>query len=218
MAKGFIFDMDGTLVDNISYHNRAWAKILAGLGMAIPDTEVGSVIYGNNEEILIRLFGEGKFSKQEIFDISDRKEMYYQSFYKPYLKLLEGCQAFLQDAKEKQFAIGMGTASYESNVNFVVDNLAIRPFFDAIISGEQVVRSKPDPETFLKAAAALQLAPRDCIVFEDSLKGVEAAAAAGMQTVVITTGHAVNAFNGFQNIITFATDYTSLKPDFLHEN
>lgn len=104
--------------------------------------------------------------------------------------------------------MGIGSAAIMFNVDYVLDGLHIRKYIDAIISADNVVNSKPDPETFLKAAALLNIDPADCIVFEDSPKGVEAATKAGMKSVVLTTMHTEDEFND-PNIICFVPDYTN---------
>ena len=106
--------------------------------------------------------------------------------------------------------MGIGSAAIIENIQFVVDGLNIRSFFDSIVAAENVQESKPHPETFLKVAAALQMNPADCLVFEDAPKGVEAAEKAGMECIVITTMHSKEEFISFNNILAFANDYEEL--------
>ena len=89
----------------------------------------------------------------------------------------------------------------------MLDNLNIRHYFKTIVSADDVLLSKPHPETFLKAADLLNVPPTDCIVFEDVPKGAEAAANAGMKAVIITTTHQRDEFKGLQNVIHFANDF-----------
>ena len=104
--------------------------------------------------------------------------------------------------------MAIGSAAIPFNINFVLDNLQIRDYFDAIVSADDVAMSKPHPETFLKAASLLNAKPENCIVFEDAPKGVEAAIQAGMKSVVLTTMHDRNEFDQYNNIIVFVKDYT----------
>ena len=89
----------------------------------------------------------------------------------------------------------------------MLDNLNIRRYFRAIVSADDVTHSKPHPETFLKSAALLQVAPADCLVFEDVPKGVEAAQNAGMNAVVMTTTHQPDEFESLPNVLHFAHDF-----------
>jgi beta-phosphoglucomutase-like phosphatase (HAD superfamily) len=93
-------------------------------------------------------------------------------------------------------------------IDFVIDGLNIRSFFNSIVSADDVVYSKPHPETYLKCSVQLKVDPQNCIVFEDAIKGVAAAENAGMQTVVLTTMHSKEEFSEFNNILCFVNDYT----------
>jgi len=104
-------------------------------------------------------------------------------------------------------------------VDFVLDGLQIRHYFDAVISADEVKNSKPDPETFLRGAAALGADPAHCIVWEDAPKGVESALNAGMKSVVLTTMHEAHEFSQYPNILLFTADYTHpLLAQILDEN
>src|SRR5882762_1371656 len=104
--------------------------------------------------------------------------------------------------------MAIGSAAIPFNIDFVLDNLNIRHYFKAIVSADDVVLSKPHPETYLKAAELLNVIPTDCIVFEDVPKGAEAAANAGMKAVVITTTHQPEEFDKLQNVLHFSDDFT----------
>jgi beta-phosphoglucomutase-like phosphatase (HAD superfamily) len=100
------------------------------------------------------------------------------------------------------------SAAIPFNIDFVLDNLDIRKYFSAIVSAEDVTRSKPDPESYLKAAALLGQDPPGCLVFEDAPKGVDSARNAGMSCIVLTTLHEPGEFENHSNILRFIHDYT----------
>ena len=104
--------------------------------------------------------------------------------------------------------MAIGSAAIAYNVDFVLDGLNLRKYISSIVCADDVQISKPNPETFLKAAEKLGVAPADCIVFEDAPKGVEAAANAGMKSVVVTTMHDKEEFNSYDNVLMFVSDYT----------
>ena len=104
--------------------------------------------------------------------------------------------------------MAIGSAASPFNIDFALDNLNIRHYFDFVVSGDDVKDSKPHPETYLKAANLLQVEPSSCIVFEDAPKGVESARNAGMKSVVITSMHTEEEFVGYDNILLFVEDYT----------
>lgn len=136
------------------------------------------------------------------------KERAYQAAFKPMLKLLKGLDVFLAKADEKAIPMAIGSAAIHYNIDFVLDGLELRKYFPVIVGAEDVVISKPHPETYLKCADQLQEVYANCIVFEDSPKGVEAAHNAGMKAVVLTTMHTAEEFSGYDNVIAVIKDYT----------
>ena len=203
----FLFDLNGTMIDDMQYHIRAWHDILNDLGANISMERMKEECYGKNEELLERMF-PGRFSEAEMKTMIFEKETAYQAVFKPELRLIKGLHEFMDKAREHSIRLAIGSAAIMFNINFVLDGVNIRNYFDAIVSADDVVLSKPDPETYLKCAAKLGLDPAGCIVFEDAPKGVEAAANAGMQCVVLTTMHTIEEFSQYSNIICFARDYT----------
>ncbi len=209
MIKAFLFDLNGTMIEDMSYHINAWHHIFIKLGAKYTQQQSQAQCYGKNAEILERIF-PGRFSHEEKEKIGDDKEAVYRIEYKPFLKLIPGLHQFLAAAKQQNIKMAIGSAAIKLNVDFVVDNLNIRHFFDAFISGDEVRKSKPDAETYLKCAEALNVKPNECIVFEDVPKGTESAANAGMKAVVITGLHNETEFVTFDNVIRFIRDYEAL--------
>jgi beta-phosphoglucomutase len=206
--KAFLFDLNGTMIDDMEYHAKAWSGILNDdLKAGLSPEQVKKQMYGKNSEVLTRIFGEGRFTQQQMDELSIEKEKRYQQAYKPQLKLIAGLDKFLEMAKQRGVAMAIGSAAIPYNIDFVLDNLHIRHYFKAIVSADDVTTSKPDPETFLKAAQQLHVAPGACVVFEDAPKGVESAANAGMRTVVLTTMHGEEEFKSYSNILSFVKDY-----------
>lgn len=206
--KAFLFDLNGTMIDDMDFHTDAWHEILnQDLGASLSREAVKKEMYGKNHELLVRVFGDGKFTEAEKDEISFEKERRYQSRFKPHLKLIDGLDSVLEKAHQKGIKMAIGSAAITSNVDFVLDGLTIRKYFPVVISADNVRVSKPDPETFLKGAEAFGIAPQDCIVFEDNPNGVEAARRAGMKCVVLTTMHEEWEFAGLDNILVFVEDY-----------
>jgi HAD superfamily hydrolase (TIGR01509 family) len=206
--KAFIFDLNGTMIDDMIYHTRAWQTLLNDeLGGNFTWEEVKPQMYGKNPEVLVRMFGPDRFTMDEMNRLSLEKEKKYQVEFLPHLKLLPGLNEFLENAYQRGIPMAIGSAAIPFNIDFVLDNLNIRHYFKVIVSADDVVLSKPHPETYLKAADLLNVTPADCIVFEDVPKGTEAAANAGMEAVVITTTHEQAEFNYLNNVICFAKDF-----------
>ncbi len=209
MQKAFLFDLNGTMIDDMEFHIRAWHSILNGLGAHLSYEETKLQCYGKNHELLERTF-PGRFTLADKDAMSIEKEKQYQEAFRPQLKLIDGLDVFLEEAKQAGIPMAIGSAAIMFNIDFVLDGLNIRHYIDAIVSADDVSTSKPHPETFIKCAEQLGMAPEHCIVLEDSPKGVESAAAAGMRAVVITTMHEEHEFAAYSNIIRFISNYKAL--------
>ncbi|WP_343521838.1 HAD-IA family hydrolase [Pedobacter sp.] len=210
--KAFLFDLNGTMINDMEYHTLAWYSIMTeDLGAALDYASVKKEMYGKNHEVLERVFGKDRFSPAEIERLSADKEKRYQAGYLPHLALIDGLDNFLERAKAAQIPMAIGSAAIPFNIDFVVDGLNIRHYLSAIVSADDVHTSKPDPETFLKAAEALGVTPADCLVFEDAPKGVESALHAGMPCMVLTTTHTTEEFENYPNILGYIADYNDAK-------
>ncbi len=206
---GLIFDMDGTMVDNMMVHHRAWQKRLEEEGLKLTLEQVIASCHGKNDDILLRLFGD-KYTFEERDRISAEKEANYREIFLPQLKLVDGLSQLLEEAYQMAIPMGIGTAARLENVNFVLDNLNIRHYFKAIVCDRDVTKGKPDPEVFFKVADLLGIAYKFNLVFEDSPTGAKTARNAGMKAIIITTTHQKEEFADFSNILTCENNYTNI--------
>jgi beta-phosphoglucomutase len=204
--QAFLYDLNGTMVNDMAYHVQAWHRILNELGADISPERAKHECYGKNHELLERIF-PGRFSAEEKDRMSLEKEQQYQREFRPNLALIPGLDHFLQQSHEAGISMAVGSAAIMFNIDFVLDGLNIRHYFKALVSADHVRESKPNPETWLQCAALLEVNPASCLVFEDSLKGVESAMNAGMDCIVITTMHEKEEFNAYPNIVHFIDDY-----------
>ena len=210
-AKALLFDLNGTVIDDMHYHVEAWFNILNNdLNAGLTWDEVKVQMYGKNDEVLTRLFGKDHFSQKRMNEISMEKEKRYQLAYLPKLALIDGLKQLLDAAKAANIPMAIGSAAIPFNIDFVLDNLQLRDYFKTVISADDVTISKPHPDTFLLCATALGIDPKDCIVFEDAPKGVESALNAGMQTFVLTTAHPKEDFKQYGNVIGYGDNYVDL--------
>lgn len=204
-----IFDMDGTMVDNMMTHHRGWQKTLAAYGLHLTMEDVKATCHGKNLEIIERLF-PGKYSLEERERISFEKESGYREIFLSELKLLPGLAELLETAKAANIPMGIGTAAPAANVDFVLDHLNIRHYFQSVIHAEDVEKGKPDPEVFFKVADQLGVAYADCLVFEDSPTGARTALNAGMKAIILTTTHSAAEFEGIASVLRCLPDYTDI--------
>ena len=209
-VSGFLFDLNGTMVNDMPYHIQAWHNKIIELGGTLSLEEMKHQCYGKNDELLERVF-PGKYTMEEKIKLGNDKEALYRIEFKPHLKLIDGLEQFLNKANEKNIKMAIGSAAINENINFVIDNLNIRNHFSAIVSANDVIKSKPHPETFLKCAQQLALNPNECIVFEDTPKGVECALNAGMKAIVILGEHSAEEFAVYKNVVKLVANYEEIQ-------
>lgn len=207
MIKAFIFDMNGTMIDDMHYHTSAWNRILNQHGANISLGETKLQMYGKPEEMFERIFGKGSFSESELREIIVQKEQTYQEEFRPHLKLINGLDEFLQRARSSGIKIAIGTAALKMNVEYVLDGLGLQAMINTYVSAENVSISKPDPEVFLKCASLLDVSPDEAVVLEDAPKGIEAAKNGGFRAIAITSFHHADDFRKFDNLLFTIDNY-----------
>jgi beta-phosphoglucomutase family hydrolase len=209
-ASAFIFDMDGTIVDNMAYHTQSWIRFFEQRGMAVDPEEFFRTTAGRQGKEIIRSRLGSHLSDDEVKTLNLEKEGVYRELYGPHRATVAGFERLIAAAKEAGIKLAVATAAPVGNIAFTLDGLDLRRHFDAVVGAADVARGKPHPDGFLLAAEKLGVAPADSIVFEDAPLGVEAARNAGMRCVVLTTTLPADAFAAFDNVIAIAPDFASL--------
>ncbi len=209
----FIFDMDGTIVDNMRVHNQTWQIVLADEGVQIDIDEFNRQTTGKKTPEILTLYLGERVSGAEIIRITEKKESIYRQVFRPHLRPIAGLPGFLEKTRQLHIPVALATSAGKVNIEYVLSGTGLKPYFDARISGEEVVQGKPDPEIFLVAAQQLGVLPQRCLVFEDSLLGVEAACRAGMQAIAITTSIPASDFVGVCPVLAMASDFVDLQPE-----
>jgi beta-phosphoglucomutase family hydrolase len=210
--RAFIFDMDGTIVDNMAYHTRSWISFFEQRGMAIDTDEFFRTTAGRQGKEIIRAQLGQDLSDAEVSKLNLEKEAVYRELYGPHRKTVTGFDELIARAKAAGVKLAVATAAPVGNITFTLDGLDLRRHFDTVVGAADVAHGKPHPDGFLLAAERLGVAPADCIVFEDAPLGVEAARNAGMRCVVLTTTLPAAAFADFDNVIAIASDFAALDP------
>jgi beta-phosphoglucomutase len=212
--RAAIFDMDGTLVDNMAFHNQAWEILSARLDVPMSAERFQRDFAGKkNEEILPELLGR-PLPPAELQRLAGDKESLYRERYRPHLALTRGADAFLGALRERGVRLALATAAPRDNRDFVLDGLRLRAAFERVVGAEEVTRGKPAPDMFLLAAAGLGVPPEACVVFEDAANGVRAGIAAGMTVAGITTASSAEELLAAGASFTSA-DFASLPRELL---
>jgi beta-phosphoglucomutase len=205
----FIFDMDGVIIHSNPAHKIALHQFCEKYGYHLTEEQLRNKIYGRtNKQWITNLF-ERDIPPAEMHQLAEEKEGIFRELYKNDIKALDGLESFLKKMDEQKIARAIGTSAPRSNVDFVMTKTNLRNFFPTILDDSFVVNGKPNPEIYIKCAAAIGFAPAQCVVFEDSLSGVEAGKASGAKVVGVATTHTCEELKHTDFIID---DFTDLDP------
>lgn len=211
--KGFIFDLDGVIVDTAKYHYLAWKHLADELGIPFSKEQNEQFKGVSRKRCLEILLEWGDLTvPQTQFDawLAEKNEDYLR-----YIETMTASEILpdvpkvLKYLQEHNIPMALGSAS--KNARPILKKVGLIPYFSTIVDGTQVQKAKPDPEVFMIAARELKVAPNNCVVFEDALAGIEAANTAGMTSIGI----------GQKEILTEAhfvfRDFTEIELNFIKE-
>jgi beta-phosphoglucomutase family hydrolase len=208
-SYGFIFDMVGTLVDNMHVHAEAWRLLLAENGLEMdPHNFLVATAGKTNREILPTIFGE--ITADRMDELALRKEELYREAYLPIRRPVAGLIEFLDEARDAGIRMAVATAASHRNMEFILDGLDLRKYFAAVTTAADVKQGKPDPAMFLVSAEKLGVEPRDCLVFEDAVGGFEAAHRAGMKSIGLATVNSVEDILKQPSVVAAHKDFRDM--------
>lgn len=182
---GVLWDMDGVLVDTGPTHLRAWVQTLADYGLSMSEEFFRATFGMTNANLLPLLLAE-RSTPELVQAISDRKEALFRTLMAGQSQPLPGVKHWLESLRAAGARQAVASSAPPQNLAVMLAGLGVRPWFDAIISGDGMP-GKPAPDVFLKAAAAIDLPPERCVVIEDAINGVAGAKNAGMKCIAVTT-------------------------------
>lgn len=218
--RGFaalLFDLDGTLIDSMPLHARAWVQWGATVGRPLSDdpAHFASTAGRSGPEILADMFPQA--TPAEIERMADEREQVYRTMARQELQLVAGAQALLQRARAAGKRLAVCTAAPPDNIALAFERFGLDAWVEVVSSPADGLRGKPHPDIFLSAAQRLGVPPETCLVFEDAPLGLEAAHRAGMAAVALTTTLDAQAFGHFPNRIATVSDFTALDPALLFQ-
>lgn len=187
MKKAVIFDMDGVLVDNAEYHRKAWIEFSRAKGHPITLEEFETIGFGDVNKRYLEFVFKRPIEGEELMNLANEKEQLYRNLFREHIMPPNGLVSLLEQLKLNGFKTGIGTSAPRENLDFVLDTLEIRKYFDALADDSFVEKGKPDPQIYLTVAELLHVDPTYCVVIEDAYHGIEAAHEAGMKCIGLPT-------------------------------
>lgn len=206
-VKAFIFDMDGTMVDNMAWHCKTWVELFRDEGVTV-EAEEFMRLAGKTTPELVKTFIGREVTEAEIKRLGDQKEFLYRCMYRPHIKPVKGLRALLRDARAHGIKVGVATAALPKNIEFTLTSIGVMQDLDAVVGAAEVKHGKPEPDLFLLVAQRLGVDPAACVVFEDAEMGFEAAHRAGMRAVALTTGHTREQLSAMRGVTLVAEDFS----------
>jgi beta-phosphoglucomutase-like phosphatase (HAD superfamily) len=208
-TQALIFDMDGTMVDSMPWHAKAWVEFGRRNGVAIDVPDFMRRTTGRTAfECACELMGR-QVTAAESEAITHQKESIYRELFGAAFREVTGFRAFARAAVARGLKIAVGTAGDKHNIGFTLSQLKMDPAPLAVVGGDEGLPGKPKPAIFLEAARRIGVAPERCIVFEDAPFGIEAARRGGMRAVAVCTTHSAAELAG-PHVIAAVRDYQEL--------
>jgi beta-phosphoglucomutase len=205
--KAVLWDMDGVIVDSFDGHYRSWQQTFDELHQPF-DLDQFRKTFGMNNRSILQTVLNRDLSEEFIQKVSDHKEELFRLLIRGSAELLPGVATWLQRFKELGIKQAVASSAPQANIDALLDELKIRNYFAAEAAGA-TLKGKPDPEVFLLAARLLSVDPRNCLVIEDAMAGVEAARRAGMKCVAVLTTNPAEKLAGADVVLQDLTLFTS---------
>ena len=183
--QAVLWDMDGVLLDSQAAHFVAFREVLAKYDFQVLDSVFKPTFGMTNEQVIRHVSGK-RFTDEEVETICREKDEQFRVVIAKEAVFMTGAEHWLTEFKKNSVRQALASSGSRENIYTILDALNARPYFDAVVSGEDCA-SKPDPAVFLRAASQLDVDPSACLVIEDSIAGIQAAAAAGMKCLAVTT-------------------------------
>ena len=216
MLKGLLFDMDGTLVDNLAYHFAAFDAYAKREGFTLLEPMSLKFNGMHSDAIFTKILSEDVVAEYGLDRLHREKEEVYREMYRPHIEPIAGLMELLNEAKKAGVKCAIGSSGCRENVEMIIEALGIADLIDGSISGSDVTHGKPHPEIFTKAHELLGLKAEECVVVEDAVNGILAGVAAGCKCIAVTTTSSAETLAEAGASMCF-TDYSTVTIDKIKE-
>ena len=187
MTPGALFDWDGVVIDSSAQHEKSWEMLADEIGEPLPENHFVKGFGMKNQVIIPDVLGWTD-DPDDIEKYSLRKEQLYRDIIREEgIRPLPGVLDLLKMLSDRDVPCSVASSTHRQNIEVIFDAIGLRPFFQAVVTAEDVDHGKPHPEVFLKSAEKINRPPARCIVFEDAHVGIEAGLAAGARVVAVAT-------------------------------
>jgi mannitol-1-/sugar-/sorbitol-6-/2-deoxyglucose-6-phosphatase len=183
LARHVVFDLDGVIVDSEPLHERTDSEYMAALGIPADPALLTETMGRRVRDLTDELAKRTGRPPEEVF--AGREALFWRLLERDGPRPMPGLHAAIARLRAAGLRLAVATSGTRAYVDFVLDRLSVRAAFEVVVAAEDVVNGKPDPETYLRAAALLGAAPADCVALEDTVHGIAAARAAGMHAVAV---------------------------------
>jgi HAD superfamily hydrolase (TIGR01509 family) len=213
--RALIFDMDGVIVNSHPVHRKAWQQFLRLLGHNVSESELDYILDGRKRADILCHF-LGPLSAQQILDYGQHKDRFFQESATE-VQPIPGLIDFIERAARRRRSMAVATSASESRTRFTLEQLGLRPYFNAVVTGKDVTLGKPAPDIYRAACKCLNVEPQSSIAFEDAVAGVEAAKTAGLRCVGVLSHQSASTLIAAGADMTIP-DFTGLTFEDLERN
>jgi len=199
--KAVLWDMDGVITDSARFHFASWQEIFDSRGVKFSQADFTS-LFGTRQDFIIRnVLGE-KLSQHTIDELSQRKDRIYREKSRGNVRAFPGAIKLLHTVKDNNFKLALVTSAPRENIELIFSELNLEGVFNTVVSGSDVIESKPSAQIYLLAAERLGVKPENCTVIEDSPFGIEGAKKAGMKCLAVASTHTGQELQEADRVIT----------------
>jgi beta-phosphoglucomutase len=201
MVIAVVFDMNGVIIDDERIHQASWRQYCQKHGFHLTEEDFTHNVFGRTEKDTFEYLYGRTITSGELEAFSNERVDTAIALFKPQIKLADGLKKLLVELSDLSIPLAIATSSRRRYFRFIMEALDIGKFFKGAVTAEDIVKGKPDPEVYLKAAQLLGVPPQNCEAVEDTLSGIKSARAAGMQVTALASTHSADELQVADRVI-----------------